>query len=188
MPDRHTVGKPPRSGSAVDQAERTLDQLSRRRVQFQSDLYRRLACVRPRMCAFEDDAQLVVDVGRFVGHVTAGQLAQEASLREAIVAFGGDMRGTRWGRTLDRVGAAFVSIQAYEYTHAYSELNLKLSSGIYGSTFFMLTGFHGMHVTGGVIYNTCVLSAVSRGQYRPAVEFFLLLFILVQRKVSILNL
>ena len=44
------------------------------------------------------------------------------------------------------LGITFISFQAYEYIHAYSELNLKLSSGIYGSTFFMLTGFHGFHV------------------------------------------
>ena len=40
----------------------------------------------------------------------------------------------------------FLCFQAYEYNHAYTELNLKLSSGVYGSTFFMLTGFHGFHV------------------------------------------
>ena len=41
------------------------------------------------------------------------------------------------------LGFTFLGFQAYEYTHAYSELNLKLSTGVYGSTFFMLTGFHG---------------------------------------------
>ena len=44
------------------------------------------------------------------------------------------------------LGASFVGVQAYEYMHAYRDLNLKLSSGIFGSTFFMLTGFHGFHV------------------------------------------
>ncbi|HET7773264.1 MAG TPA: cytochrome c oxidase subunit 3, partial [Burkholderiaceae bacterium] len=47
------------------------------------------------------------------------------------------------------LGAVFMGFQAYEYMHAYSDLNLKLSSGIYGSTFYMLTGFHGFHVTMG---------------------------------------
>ena len=37
------------------------------------------------------------------------------------------------------LGITFLGFQAYEYIHAYRELNLKLSSGIYGSTFFMLT-------------------------------------------------
>ncbi len=49
------------------------------------------------------------------------------------------------------LGVIFLFLQAYEYTHAYQELHLTLSSGIYGSTFFMLTGFHGAHVTIGTI-------------------------------------
>ena len=49
------------------------------------------------------------------------------------------------------VGFVFVGFQAYEYMHAYADLNLKLTSGIYGSTFFLLTGFHGFHVCVGAI-------------------------------------
>ncbi len=49
------------------------------------------------------------------------------------------------------LGVIFFGLQAYEYSHAYSAMNLKLSSGIYGSTFYLLTGFHGMHVTIGAI-------------------------------------
>jgi cytochrome c oxidase subunit 3 len=49
------------------------------------------------------------------------------------------------------LGAAFLYFQAVEYAHAYHELGLTLGSGIYGSTFFMLTGFHGMHVTLGTV-------------------------------------
>ncbi len=45
------------------------------------------------------------------------------------------------------LGFIFLGLQAYEYIHAYSDLNLKLTSGMYGTTFFMLTGFHGLHVT-----------------------------------------
>ena len=45
----------------------------------------------------------------------------------------------------------FLSIQSYEYVHAYRDLGLTLGSGIYGSTFFMLTGFHGLHVVIGTI-------------------------------------
>ena len=48
-------------------------------------------------------------------------------------------------------------LQAYEYVHAYSDLNLKLSTGVFGSTFFMLTGFHGFHVTLGV---TMLIAAI----------------------------
>jgi cytochrome c oxidase subunit 3 len=49
------------------------------------------------------------------------------------------------------LGLVFFALQAYEYFHAYSEMNLKLTSGIYGSMFYMLTGFHGLHVTIGTI-------------------------------------
>ena len=55
--------------------------------------------------------------------------------------------------------------QAYEYIHAYSELNLKLSTGVYGSTFFMLTGFHGLHVTIGAIMLTVMLVRVLKGHF-----------------------
>jgi len=55
------------------------------------------------------------------------------------------------------LGFTFLGFQAFEYTHAYSELNLKLSTGVYGSTFFMLTGFHGFHVTIGAIMLTVML-------------------------------
>src|SRR3569832_2057311 len=48
------------------------------------------------------------------------------------------------------LGFTFVFVQGYEYHHAYTELNLKLSSGAYGSTFFMLTGYHGFHVIVGL--------------------------------------
>ena len=53
--------------------------------------------------------------------------------------------------TLVLLGFIFVGFQAYEYMHAYSDLNLKLTTGIYGSTFYMLTGFHGLHVISGIL-------------------------------------
>ena len=69
------------------------------------------------------------------------------------------------------LGAIFIGFQAYEYTHAYHELNLKLTSGIYGSTFFMLTGFHGFHVTIGAIMLSVVLYRVLRGHFTPDHHF-----------------
>ena len=45
------------------------------------------------------------------------------------------------------LGFAFLYFQAEEYIEAYTHLGLTLSAGIYGSTFFILTGFHGFHVT-----------------------------------------
>jgi cytochrome c oxidase subunit 3 len=63
------------------------------------------------------------------------------------------------------LGFTFLGFQAYEYTHAYSELNLKLSTGVYGSTFFMLTGFHGAHVTIGAIMLSVMLYRAFRGHF-----------------------
>ena len=56
------------------------------------------------------------------------------------------------------LGFTFLGFQAFEYSHAYSEMNLKLSTGVYGSTFFMLTGFHGFHVTIGAIMLSVMLA------------------------------
>lgn len=69
------------------------------------------------------------------------------------------------------LGAVFMGFQAYEYHHAYTELNLKLTSGIYGSTFFMLTGFHGFHVTMGAIMLSVMLYRVLRGDFTPERHF-----------------
>jgi cytochrome c oxidase subunit 3 len=69
------------------------------------------------------------------------------------------------------LGAIFMCFQVYEYIHAYSDLNLKLSSGIYGSTFFMLTGFHGFHVTMGAIMLAVVLVRVMKGHFTPENHF-----------------
>jgi cytochrome c oxidase subunit 3 len=63
------------------------------------------------------------------------------------------------------LGFTFVGFQAYEYIHAYTEMNLKLSSGVYGSTFFMLTGFHGLHVTIGATMLLVMLFRVFKGHF-----------------------
>ncbi len=69
------------------------------------------------------------------------------------------------------LGFLFVGLQAYEYAHAYNDLNLKLTSGIYGSTFFMLTGFHGFHVTMGAIMLTVILIRSIKGHFTPENHF-----------------
>jgi len=69
------------------------------------------------------------------------------------------------------LGFTFLGLQAHEYTHAYTELNLKLSTGVYGSTFFMLTGFHGMHVTVGAIMLTVIWFRVMNGHFTPQRHF-----------------
>ncbi len=60
---------------------------------------------------------------------------------------------------------AFLSLQAEEYLHAYQELNLTLQSGIYGSTFFMLTGFHGVHVMLGTLMLIIMLIRIHKGHF-----------------------
>jgi cytochrome c oxidase subunit III len=69
------------------------------------------------------------------------------------------------------LGFLFVGLQAEEYMHAYHELNLTLGSGVYGSTFFMLTGFHGLHVTIGAIMLLVIWLRVMKGHFTPTHHF-----------------
>ena len=69
------------------------------------------------------------------------------------------------------LGFVFVYLQGVEYMHAYHEMNLKLTTGIYGSTFFMLTGFHGMHVTLGAIMLTIIWLRVMKGHFTATNHF-----------------
>jgi len=69
------------------------------------------------------------------------------------------------------LGYLFVFLQATEYIEAYQHYNLKLTSGIYGSTFFMLTGFHGFHVTVGAIMLTVVWLRCLKGHFTPTNHF-----------------
>ena len=69
------------------------------------------------------------------------------------------------------LGFLFVGLQAEEYMHAYHELNLTLGSGVYGATFFMLTGFHGLHVTLGAIMLTVIWLRVMKGHFTPTHHF-----------------
>lgn len=69
------------------------------------------------------------------------------------------------------LGITFLSLQGYEYIHAYDELNLKLTMGAYGATFFMLTGFHGFHVTLGTIMLIVILGRCLAGHFKPEHHF-----------------
>ena len=69
------------------------------------------------------------------------------------------------------LGAVFLGVQGYEYAHAYSDLNLKLSSGIFGSTFFMLTGFHGFHVFVGMLMLLFITLRLHKGHFTPSRHF-----------------
>ena len=69
------------------------------------------------------------------------------------------------------LGFVFVGLQAEEYHHAYTELGLQLSTGIYGSTFYMLTGFHGFHVTIGAIMLLVIWLRTMNGHFTPQRHF-----------------
>jgi cytochrome c oxidase subunit 3 len=69
------------------------------------------------------------------------------------------------------LGVAFLSLQAFEYHHAYTEMGLTLGAGAYGATFFMLTGFHGFHVTLGTIMLAVILSRALSGHFTPDRHF-----------------
>ncbi|MES2227611.1 MAG: cytochrome c oxidase subunit 3 [Pseudomonadota bacterium] len=69
------------------------------------------------------------------------------------------------------LGVTFLGFQIYEYHHAYTELNLKLSSGAYGSTFFMLTGFHGFHVFVGMLMLLFITIRLMKGHFTPQRHF-----------------
>jgi cytochrome c oxidase subunit 3 len=69
------------------------------------------------------------------------------------------------------LGATFLYCQAHEYMEAYKELNLTLHSGVYGSTFFMLTGFHGLHVTLGTIMLAVIWCRVLKGHFNKEHHF-----------------
>ena len=69
------------------------------------------------------------------------------------------------------LGIVFLGFQAYEYMHAYRDLNLKLNSGIYGSTFFMLTGFHGFHVFVGMLMLLFITLRLMKGHFTPERHF-----------------
>ena len=63
------------------------------------------------------------------------------------------------------LAVVFMFVQGYEYMHAYQDLDLTLKSGIYGSTFFMLTGFHGAHVMLGTLMLAIMLVRIIKGHF-----------------------
>ena len=69
------------------------------------------------------------------------------------------------------LGVTFLYYQVVEYHEAYTELGLTLASGIYGSTFFILTGFHGFHVTLGTLMLICILVRVLEGEFSGKKHF-----------------
>jgi len=88
--------------------------------------------------------------------ITIAHHALRANDRSKTIAF-------MWATVL--LGILFLFCQGYEYAHAYHELNLKLTSGIYGSTFFMLTGFHGFHVFMGMLMLLIITLRLQKGHF-----------------------
>jgi cytochrome c oxidase subunit 3 len=94
--------------------------------------------------------------------LTIAHHALQAGQRAKTIAF-------MWATVL--LGAVFLVVQGYEYYHAYTDLNLKLSSGIFGSTFFMLTGFHGFHVFVGMLMLLFITLRLQKGHFTPQRHF-----------------
>ena len=70
------------------------------------------------------------------------------------------------------LGLAFLGFQVLEYSHGYSEtMKLYLDSGVYGNTFYLLTGFHGMHVTLGCIMLIVMFFRILKGHFTPKNHF-----------------
>jgi cytochrome c oxidase subunit 3 len=69
------------------------------------------------------------------------------------------------------LGLTFLGVQGYEYGHAYSAYNLKLTSGVYGSTFYMLTGFHGFHVFLGMLMLLFITLRLRKGHFSAERHF-----------------
>ncbi|WP_035054549.1 cytochrome c oxidase subunit 3 [Andreprevotia chitinilytica] len=69
------------------------------------------------------------------------------------------------------LGCLFLTFQAIEYHHAWTEMGLNLGSGAYGATFFMLTGFHGMHVLVGTIMLSTMLGRALKGHFTKEHHF-----------------
>jgi cytochrome c oxidase subunit III len=77
-----------------------------------------------------------------------------------------------WGLVMTiALALAFIGLQAYEYHHAYTELGLTMGAGIYGATFFMLTGFHGFHVMLGTTMLCVILARSLKGHFKPESHF-----------------
>ena len=77
--------------------------------------------------------------------------------------------GFMWATVL--LGFVFLLVQGYEYYHLYTDLNLKLSSGVFGSTFFMLTGFHGFHVFLGMLMLLVITLRLQKGHFTADKHF-----------------
>ncbi len=101
-----------------------------------------------------------------------------------LLSSGGTVTWAHWNLRQDRrpqliaglgltvaLGLVFLALQGYEFHHAYSTLGLTLGSGVYGATFFLLTGLHGFHVTLGIVILSVILARCLRGHFTPDHHF-----------------
>jgi len=101
-----------------------------------------------------------------------------------LLASGMTLTWSHWGMKLNNrrqlilglvatvvLGIIFLCLQVLEYAHAYNDLGLTLGSGVYGSTFFLLTGFHGLHVTLGVIMLIVITLRCMKGHFTEENHF-----------------
>ncbi len=65
------------------------------------------------------------------------------------------------------LGLSFIGIKLYEYHHKMSE-GLTISSSLFGSFYYTMTGLHVLHMTGGLVFNMYVLTQALRGRYSSA--------------------
>lgn len=94
--------------------------------------------------------------------ITLAHHALKASERTRLV---------QWMCATVGLGVLFLAFQAFEFHEAWTAMNLTLGTGIYGSTFFMLTGFHGFHVTIGTIMLIVITARCFKGHFTPNHHF-----------------
>lgn len=103
--------------------------------------------------------------------VTVGTALLLFSSLFVVLALYGAQKGNRkmligWLSATITCGIFFIGMQVYEFTHFVRE-GLKLSTNLFGASFFTLTGFHGTHVTIGVIWLITMLVLALRGKLTP---------------------
>jgi len=93
--------------------------------------------------------------------LTSGGTVTRAHL---LIERGENKLAARWIFLTAALGALFLSLQAYEYIHA----SFKLTDGIYPSTFYLATGFHGFHVFVGTVFLTVCGFRAAADQFKPS--------------------
>ena len=92
--------------------------------------------------------------------LTSGGTVTRAHL---FIERGNNKAAARWIFLTAALGALFLSLQAYEYSHA----SFKLTDGIYPSAFYLATGFHGFHVFVGTIFLIVCGFRAAKNQFSP---------------------